>query len=103
MAEKNYAGKTVELTDEGYLVNPDDWSKEIAAEMAKEDGIELSDKHYEVLEYLRKEYAAGSNLTIRKVGKSGIVDIKGLYQLFPGGPLKLSSKYAGIPKPASCV
>jgi dissimilatory sulfite reductase related protein len=71
--------------------------------MAKDDGIELTDKHYEVLEYLRKESAAGFALSIRKVGKSGIVDIKGLYQLFPGGPLKLSSKYAGIPKPASCV
>ena len=103
MAEKTYAGKTIEVTGEGYLVNSDEWSKEIAAEMAKEDGIELTDKHFEVLEYLRKEYAAGSSLSIRKVGKSGIVDIKGLYQLFPGGPLKLSSKYAGIPKPASCV
>ena len=103
MAEKTLAGKTVEVTDEGYLVNSSDWSKELAAELAKEDGIDLTDKHYEVLEYLRNEQAAGATLTIRKVGKSGIVDIKGLYQLFPGGPLKLSSKYAGIPKPASCV
>ena len=103
MAEKNLAGKTVEVTEEGYLVNSGDWSKDLAAEMAKEDGIELTDKHYEVLEYLRKEQAAGVSLSIRKVGKSGITDIKGLYQLFPGGPLKLSSKYAGIPKPASCV
>jgi tRNA 2-thiouridine synthesizing protein E len=103
MAEKTYAGKTVEVTDEGYLVNSSDWSKELAEEMAKEQGIELSDKHYAVLEYLRKENAAGTQLSIRKVGKSGIVDIKGLYQLFPGGPLKYSSKLAGIPKPASCV
>ena len=103
MAEKTLAGKTVEVTDEGYLVNREDWSKEVATEIAKEDGIELSDKHFEVLDYLRKESAAGTSLSIRKVGKSGIVDIKGLYQLFPGGPLKYSSKYAGIPKPASCV
>ena len=103
MSEKTLAGKTVEVTNEGYLVNAQDWSIEMAAEMAKEDGIELTDKHYEVLNYLRKESAAGTQLSIRKVGKSGIVDIKGLYTLFPGGPLKLSSKYAGIPKPASCV
>jgi tRNA 2-thiouridine synthesizing protein E len=103
MVQKNYAGKQIEVTDEGYLANPEDWSKEVATEMAKEDGIELSEKHFEVLEYLRKEYKAGTPLSIRKVGKSGIVDIKGLYSLFPGGPLKLSSKYAGIPKPASCV
>ena len=103
MAEKTLAGKIVEVTDEGYLVNRDDWSKEVATEMAKVDGIELTEKHFEVLDYLRKEQAAGTTLTIRKVGKSGIVDIKGLYKLFPGGPLKFSSKYAGIPKPASCV
>ena len=103
MAEKTFAGKTVEVTDEGYLVNRDDWTKEMAVEIAKEQGIELTDKHYEVLDYLRKESAAGTSLSIRKVGKSGIVDIKGLYQLFPGGPLKYSSKYAGIPKPASCI
>jgi dissimilatory sulfite reductase related protein len=103
MVQKNLAGKQIEVTEEGYLTNPDDWSKEVAIEMAKEDGIELSEKHFEVLEYLRKEYNAGTPLSIRKVGKSGIVDIKGLYTLFPGGPLKLSSKYAGIPKPASCV
>uniref|UniRef100_UPI003217146F TusE/DsrC/DsvC family sulfur relay protein n=1 Tax=uncultured Draconibacterium sp. TaxID=1573823 RepID=UPI003217146F len=103
MAEKTFAGKTVEVNEEGYLLNKDDWDKDLAAEMAKEDGIELTDKHYEVLEYLREKDAAGESLTIRKVGKSGITDIKGLYQLFPGGPLKLSSKYAGISKPASCV
>jgi len=103
MAEKTYAGKTVEVTSEGYLVNSNDWTKEIAEEIAKETGIELTGKHYEVLEYLRKESAAGTQLSIRKVGNSGIVDIKGLYQLFPGGPLKYSSKIAGIPKPASCV
>jgi TusE/DsrC/DsvC family sulfur relay protein len=103
MAQKNYAGKTVEVNEEGYLLNVSDWSKEIAVEMAKEGGIDLTDKHFEVIEYLRKEQAAGTALSIRKVGKSGIVDIKGLYGLFPGGPLKYSSKYAGIPKPASCV
>ncbi|NOR74416.1 MAG: TusE/DsrC/DsvC family sulfur relay protein [Draconibacterium sp.] len=103
MTEKTLAGKAVEITDEGYLVNREDWSKEVAADLAKEDGIKLTDKHYEVLDYLRKESAAGTSLSIRKVGKSGITDIKGLYQLFPGGPLKYSSKFAGIPKPASCV
>ena len=103
MAQKTLAGQTVEVNDEGYMVDASQWTKEIAAEMAKEEGIELTDKHYEVLEFLRAASEKGETLTIRKVGKSGIVDIKGLYQLFPGGPLKFSSKFAGIPKPASCV
>ncbi|MDA3906101.1 MAG: TusE/DsrC/DsvC family sulfur relay protein [Bacteroidales bacterium] len=103
MSEKTFAGKIVNLSDEGYFEDSSQWSREIAAEMAKEDGLELTEKHFEVLEYLRKEAATGAALSIRKVGKSGIVDIKGLYVLFPGGPLKFSSKYAGIAKPSSCV
>lgn len=103
MAQKTIAGQAVELNDEGYLVDATQWNKEIATEMAKEEGIDLTDKHFEVLEFLRNASEKGETLTIRKVGKSGITDIKGLYQLFPKGPLKLSSKFAGIPKPASCV
>ena len=101
--KKTYAGKTVEVNEEGYLLNVADWSKEIALEMAKENSIELTDKHFEVIEFLRKRTSCRASLTIRKVGNSGIVDIKGLYQLFPAATLKFSSKYAGIPKPASCI
>lgn len=103
MATKTYAGHTVEVNEEGYMEDASQWNREIAAEMAKEEGIELSETHYEVLEFLRNANEKGETLTIRKVGKSGITDIKGLYKLFPGGPLKFSSKFAGIPKPASCV
>jgi len=103
MATKNYAGQSVEVNEEGYMVDASQWNRDIAAEMAKEEGIELTEKHYEVLEFLRNANEKGETLTIRRVGKSGIVDIKGLYKLFPGGPLKFSSKFAGIPKPASCV
>ena len=103
MSEKTITGLSVEVNDEGYMVDASQWTREIAAELANEDGIELTDKHYEVLDYLRDCTEKGEMLTIRKVGKSGITDIKGLYQLFPKGPLKLSSKFAGISKPASCV
>ena len=103
MATKTYAGQSVEVNDEGYMVDASQWSREIAAEIAKEENIELTDQHYQVLEFLREASEKGETLTIRKVGKSGIVDIKGLYKLFPGGPLKHSSRIAGIPKPASCV
>lgn len=101
--EKTIAGVNVSVNEEGYLENPDQWNEDIAKEIAQEEGIELTDKHFEVLNYLRAQFAAGEGLTIRKLGNSGITDIKGLYQLFPGGPLKKSSRIAGIPKPASCV
>ena len=103
MAQKTIAGITVDVNEEGYMTNPSQWTKEIAMEIAKEEEIELTDKHFEVLNYLREQQAKGVTVTIRAVGKSGITDIKGLYDLFPGGPLKKSSKIAGIPKPASCV
>lgn len=103
MAEKTYAGKTIQVNEEGYLTDATQWDKDVAAEIAKEEGIELTDKHYEVLDYIREKHNAGDTLTIRKVGKSGITDIKGLYKLFPGGPLKKASRIAGIPKPTSCV
>lgn len=103
MAQKSIAGQPVEVNEEGYMTDSSQWNREIAVALAKEEGIELSDKHFEVLEFLRATTEKGESLTIRRVGKSGITDIKGLYQLFPGGPLKLSSKFAGIPKPASCV
>ena len=101
--EKTIAGVNVSVNEEGYLENPDQWNEDIAKEIAQEEGIELTDKHFEVLNFLREQFAAGEGLTIRKLGNSGITDIKGLYQLFPGGPLKKSSRIAGIPKPASCV
>ena len=91
------------LNEEGYLIDTNSWNRDLAVALAKDANIELTEEHFKVLEYIRDEYAKGTALTIRKVGKSGIVDIKGLYRLFPGGPLKLSSKFAGIPKPSSCV
>lgn len=103
MAQKTYAGVSVEVNDEGYFTDPSQWTKEIAAAIAAEEGLELTDKHYEMLEYLRNKQANGDQLTIRGINKSGIVDVKTFYGMFPGAPLKKSTKIAGIPKPTSCV
>ncbi len=103
MAQKTYAGVSVELNDEGYFTDPSQWTKEIAVDVAKQEGVELTDKHYEMLEYLRNKFNNGDQLTIRGINKSGIVDVKTFYQMFPGAPLKKSTKIAGIPKPTSCV
>ncbi len=97
------AGVEINVSEDGYLEDMSQWNENIAKEIAEEIGIELTDKHFEVINYLREKTAAKEALTIRKVGKSGIVDIKGLYKLFPKGPLKFSSKIAGIPKPTSCI
>ncbi len=103
MATKTFAGVSVEVNDDGYLVKSTDWTKEIAADMAKEEGIEITDTHYDVLNFIRTKIGNGENLTIRGIGKSGIVDIKGFYKLFPGAPLKKATKLAGVAKPSSCI
>lgn len=103
MATKTYAGVNVEVNDEGYMTDAAQWTKEIAKEIAKEEGVELTDKHFEVLEFIRNKSAEGSTLTIRGINKSGVVDAKTFYQMFPGAPLKKSTKIAGVPKPESCI
>lgn len=103
MATKTYAGVNVEVTDEGYLVDTNQWTKEVGAEIAKEEGIEITDKHYEVIDFIRNKVNGGATLTIRGIGKSGIVDIKSFYKLFPGAPLKKATKISGVPKPSSCI
>jgi dissimilatory sulfite reductase related protein len=97
------ANRPVELNEQGYLLNMEQWDKEIAKGIATEEDIELTERHFEILSYLRDEQEKGTALSIRRVGKSGVVDIKEFYQLFPGGPLKKASRIAGIPKPASCI
>jgi tRNA 2-thiouridine synthesizing protein E len=103
MATKTFAGVTVDVNEEGYFTNPSQWNREIATEIAKEEGVELTDKHFEVLEYLRNKFESGDALSIRGINKSGVVDVKTFYQMFPGAPMKKATKIAGIPKPASCV
>jgi len=102
--EKVIAGKSVDVDTNGYLTDLSQWNKDIAIEIGKEEGInEVTDKHFEVLSYLQDQFKKDVALTIRGVGKSGVVDIKELYVLFPKGPLKISSKMAGIPRPKSCI
>ena len=103
MAQKTYAGTTVDVNEEGYFTNPSQWTKEIGAEIAKEEGIDLTDKHYAIIEWLRNKHNSGEALSIRSINHSGVIDVKTFYQLFPGAPLKKATKIAGIPKPASCI
>jgi len=104
MPQVGIAGQTIDVNDEGYLTDSDQWTPDVAQEIASVEGIELTDKHWDVLEYLREQHAEGTKLTIRRVGKSDVVgSVKDFYDLFPGGPLKKASKIAGIPKPASCI
>ena len=93
----------IKVNNEGYLTDFSQWNKEIGAEIAKEHDIEMTEKHWEVITYLQEQVANNNALSIRGIKKSGVVDIKEFYALFPGGPLKVSTKIAGVPKPKSCI
>ena len=102
--EAQIAGINVNVNDEGYLTDLSQWTKEVAQEIANEEGIgTLNDRHWTVIDYLQNQHKSEVALTIRKVGKSGVTDIKEFYALFPGGPLKKATKISGIPKPVGCI
>jgi TusE/DsrC/DsvC family sulfur relay protein len=93
------------LDKEGFLQKPDEWSAEIAAEIARESGIDpLTDKHWQVVRFMRDRFLQTGNApSIRTLGKESGVPIKELYALFPKGPAKLAAKIGGIPKPHGCI
>ncbi len=101
--EKIIAGIPVEVNEEGYMTNFSQWNKDIGKALAAEANISLSPRHWEVISYIQDEFRKEVPLSIRKIGKSGVVDIKEFYALFPNAPLKTATKIAGIPKPASCI
>jgi tRNA 2-thiouridine synthesizing protein E len=90
---------------EGFLLNVNDWTPELAAEIARENGIDdLNERHWLVVNFMRERYlTTGSAPSIRSLGKESGVPIKELYQLFPKGPAKLAAKIGGIPKPKGCI
>jgi len=105
MTTKEIAGVTIELDENGFMADHKAWTKEIAAVFAKEEGIdELTDRHFIVIEFMRKEFEEnGTGPSIRKLNKQSGVSTKELYDLFPGGPAKKAALIAGIPKPQGCV
>jgi len=101
--EKILAGKTISVNEEGFMTDFSQWNKEVGEAISKEANIVLSPRHWQVIDYIQGEFKKEVPLSIRRVGKSGVVDIKEFYSLFPNAPLKTATKIAGIPKPASCI
>ena len=105
MSTTTIAATDVELNDEGFFVHPEQWTEEMAPEIARREGIdELTDAHWSVIRFMRAEYLEkGTGPTVRVLGKASGVTIKELYHLFPKGPAKIAAKIAGIPKPRGCI
>ena len=97
--------ETIDVDGEGFHTRPDQWSEELAEQIARDNGIEtLTDRHWLVVRFMRDRFlTTGTAPTIRALGKESGVPIKELYQLFPKGPAKLAAKIGGIPKPKGCI
>lgn len=105
MSTTTLASTDVELDHEGFFADPDQWTEEMAPELARREGIpELTDAHWTVIRFMRSEFfEKGTGPTVRVLGKTSGVSVKELYQLFPKGPAKVAARIAGIPKPRGCI
>jgi TusE/DsrC/DsvC family sulfur relay protein len=99
------ADLTVNFDAEGFMTDPNEWTPEIAAVLAQEEGIEaLNDQHWTVINFVRDEFQkTGQSPTLRAISKRSGVDTKALYELFPKGPAKKVARIAGLGKPKGCI
>lgn len=105
MSSKEIAGMAVDFDEENFMIDHTQWTEEIARELAKDEGIgELTDRHFRVLYFMRKEFEEkGTGPSLRKLKNESGVETKELYKLFPKGPAKKAARIAGITKPQGCV
>jgi tRNA 2-thiouridine synthesizing protein E len=95
----------LEVDEDGFIQDPDQWNEAVAAALATTEGVdELTEEHWKVVKYLRDYYMKfGVAPMIRKLCKETGFPLKKIYELFPSGPAKGACKVAGLPKPTGCV
>ncbi|MBT8309901.1 MAG: TusE/DsrC/DsvC family sulfur relay protein [Flavobacteriaceae bacterium] len=103
MLKKQIGNKQIDVNEEGYLIEFKQWDREVSECIAGECNIVMTERHWEVIEYIQDKHHKEEPLSIRGIKKSGVINIKEFYALFPGGPLKKATMIAGIPKPKSCI
>ena len=102
-----FDGKTLETSPMGYLINIDDWSEGLAEYIAESESLTLTEKHWDLIHYLREEFinnagnqpnTRGMVKTMGKKWDNKKMKAKDLYDLFPGDPSKQGGKIAGLPE-----
>jgi len=104
-------GKSYEVDEEGYLMDWQEWSEGVAGVMAKEDGLDLTEEHWNVIRFLRDYFDKYQIAPMIKILTKELAKTYGkekgntkyLYELYPAGPAKQACRYAGLPKPTGCV
>lgn len=103
-------GKTIELSEAGWLENLDEWTPEVAAEIASNEKVELSGEHWDIINLARELFAENGKVCEprtfskhmkKRYGKDRSGS-KYLYALFPYGLIKSANKIAGLPRPKGC-
>ncbi|MCH9815871.1 MAG: TusE/DsrC/DsvC family sulfur relay protein [Actinomycetia bacterium] len=104
MPTATIAGQEVQINDEGFLTEYDEWNEDVGAELAQNIGIAMTDQHWAVVKFLREDFKEkNQTATTRRVDKVGGFPTKLQFQLFPKKPGKKMSYVAGLPKPHGCV
>ena len=105
MAIFEYEDISIEVDEDGFMAEPEEWNEDIAFALATTEAVdELTDDHWIVVKYLRDYWLEfGIAPMIRKLCKKTGFTLKEIYELFPSGPAKGACKVAGLPKPTGCV
>ena len=104
MTATTIAGHVLDVNEEGFLTEPSQWTEDLAPELARLVGIELTDAHWALIRFLRADHAArGETATLRRVSTQTGTPVKELFALFPGKPAKKMAYVSGLPKPKGCV
>ena len=105
MPELTHGGVSIEVDDDGFLVDPDQWNDTVALALASTEGLEeLTDDHWKLMNYIREYHAQfGVAPMVRKLCKDTGFKLKEIYALFPSGPARGACKVAGLEKPTGCV
>jgi TusE/DsrC/DsvC family sulfur relay protein len=105
MATRTIAGSTVQVNDEGFMTVPNEWTKDIAAAIALEEGLaELTPAHWKVIDFCRQSAAKSGNApTLRALTTETGITTKEMFALFPKGPAKKVARISGLGKPEGCV
>lgn len=104
MATMTFSDVEVEVDEEGFFVDPQVWTEEIAGELAAAIGIELTEDHWTVIKFAREDFATkGETPTLRRVSTGAGVPTKEMFALFPKKPAKKFAYVSGLPKPKGCV
>ncbi len=104
MPTTTIAGRTLDVNEEGFMTNPEQWDEALGAELAKLIGVDMTEAHWAPIRFLRSDFAGQHETpTLRRVSTQAGIPVKDLFALFPGKPAKKMAYVAGLPKPKGCV